>query len=170
MPEADVMIRKADSSDADVVHSAILKMGRAIGGFDKIRSTPDDLRRFGFGERPGFEGLIAEVGGQFAGMCLFFPSFSTWLGRPGVYVQDVHVDEAFRGRQIGRGLIREVAAIAARRGAVYLRLSVDAANTGAHRFYEKIGLEWSSDERIYAAYGARFRELGENEAVTVAGT
>lgn len=167
MPE--VKIRKANSTDADAVHGAILKMGRAIGGFDKIRSTPDDLRRFGFGERPGFEGLIAEAEGRFAGMCLFFPSFSTWLGRPGVYVQDVHVDEGFRGQNLGRRLISEVAAIAAKRGATYLRLSVDAANTGAHRFYEKIGLEWSPDERIYAAYGTRFSALSSQAEAMAAG-
>ena len=55
----------------------------------KVKSTPDDIRRFGFGEAPAFEALIAEIDGRFAGCCLFFASFSTWRGRPGVYVQDL---------------------------------------------------------------------------------
>ena len=59
----------------------------------KMKSTTsEDIRRFGFGDDPAFETLIAEIDGRFAGCCLFFPSFSTWIGRPGVYVQDLYVD------------------------------------------------------------------------------
>ncbi len=65
-----------------------------MGEREKVVSTPDDIRRYGFGENPAFEALLAEVDGAPAGVCVFFPSFSTYQGRPGVYVQDLFVDGA----------------------------------------------------------------------------
>jgi len=156
---ASVVIREAVAGDAEAIHRAILAMGEHLGAANKIRSTADDLRRAGFGEGRAFEGIVAEVDGAFAGMCLFFPSFSTWLGRAGVYVQDIFVDPAFRSRKIGEKLLARVAAIAQSRGAAYLRLSVDLDNVSAQAFYSSLGMGWAESERVYAAYGEAFLAL-----------
>ncbi|MGT2469129.1 hypothetical protein ACVOMV_38105 [Mesorhizobium atlanticum] len=77
------------------------RLGTHIGAHQEITSTPDDLRRYGFGASPAFSTLIAEVGGSSPGLSPAFPIFSTWRGRPGVYVQDLYVEDRFRGRRVG---------------------------------------------------------------------
>lgn len=157
----DITIRAATVEDAALLHAGIVELSRHLGAETKIRSTPADLAAHGFGERPAFEALIAEGDSSFAGMCLFFQSFSTWIGRPGVYVLDLVVMQAFRGRGIGEMLLRRTAAIARDRGWSYLRLSVDAQNESAAGFYERLGLSWSREERIMIARDAAFETLAD---------
>ncbi len=95
----------------------------------------------------------------FAGMCLFFPSVSTWRGERGAYIQDIVVDERFRGSGVGIALIRHTATHVREQGGTYLRLSVDEKNVSAQHFYERLGLAWSREERIHAAYGDAFQVL-----------
>lgn len=154
-----VTIRPAIALDADAIHAAIVRLGTTLGQSDRITSTPDDTRRFGFGTEPAFYGLIAEIDSAFAGMALFFPIFSTWLGRPGVFVQDLFVDETFRGHGVGETLVREVAAWSYARGGVHLRLSVDATNIRAQQFYHRIGVSQREGEREHGAYGDAFQAL-----------
>ena len=160
MASADgVRIRQATSADAEEIHRALLTLATHIGDIAKVRSTPEDLRCYGFGADPAFECLIAEKAGETAGICLFFRSFSTWLGRPGIYVQDLVVHDRFRGLRIGERLLRRAAAIAMQRGCVYLRLAVDHENPSAMKFYERLGLMHRFDDLIYAAYGEAFDAL-----------
>lgn len=155
-------IRLARPEDAEAMHAAILRLGGHLDMTAKIKSTAEDFRRFGFGADPAFTGLIAEVDGAFAGMTLFFPIFSTWLGRPGVYVQDLYVEDRFRGLRVGERLMRAVAAWSHRRGGVYIRLAVDVGNVGAQAFYEKLGLGWLDTDREHAAYGEAFLALARD--------
>ncbi|WP_353643586.1 GNAT family N-acetyltransferase [Mesorhizobium sp. WSM2239] len=156
-----IRIRPATIDDADAIHAAILGIAQAVDELHKVKSTPDDIRRFGFGPNPAFEALIAEVDGAFAGLCLFFPSFSTWHGRPGVYVQDLFVAEEFRGHGVGEKLLKGLAAVTRARGGRYIRLSVDTGNRRARAFYERIGLRLSDAEQIYTAYREDFDALAD---------
>ena len=153
---SDTVIRHGTIDDVETIHAALLKLGTHIGAHQEITSTSDDLRRYGFGEKPAFSTLIAEIGGEFAGLCLHFPIFSTWMGRPGVYVQDLYVEDRFRGRKIGERLLRHVAAECRKEGGVYLRLSVDTDNEGAKGFYERLGIAWSSYEQTQKIIGEAF--------------
>ena len=103
-----------DDAGCGDIFAALVGIADTVKERHKLKSTPDDIRRFGFGERPAFETLIAEIDGQFAGCCLYFPSFSTWIGRPGVYVQDFYVAEAFRGQGVGERLLQRLAAVTRR--------------------------------------------------------
>lgn len=152
----DAVFRPGTVDDVETIHAALLKLGTHIGAHQEITSTSEDLRRYGFGEKPAFSTLIAEVGGEFAGLCLHFPIFSTWMGRPGVYVQDLYVEDRFRGRKIGERLLRRVAAQCREQGGVYLRLSVDSDNEGAKAFYERLGIAWSSYEQTQKIIGDAF--------------
>lgn len=152
----EVLIRAGRIDDVDTIHAALLRLGTHIGAHQEITSTADDLRRYGFGERPAFSTLIAEIHGEFAGLCLYFPIFSTWMGRPGVYVQDLYVEDLFRGHRIGEQLLRHVARECRNDGGVYLRLSVDTDNEGAKAFYEKLGIAWSSYEQVQKIVGEAF--------------
>jgi ribosomal protein S18 acetylase RimI-like enzyme len=151
-----VVLRPGTIEDVETIHAAILRLGAHIGAPEEITSTADDLRVYGFGENPAFSTLIAEIVGEFAGLCLFFPIFSTWMGRPGVYVQDLYVEDRFRGRKIGERLLRRVARECRKDGGVYLRLSVDTDNETAKAFYERLGIAWSSYEQVQKIVGDAF--------------
>ncbi|PSJ57033.1 GNAT family N-acetyltransferase [Kumtagia ephedrae] len=158
-PIPKILIRPATVADAERIHSSVLGIARVMDGVDKVRCTVADLIDYGFGPDPHFEAVIAEVDGAYAGMCLFFRSFSTWQGRPGAYVQDLFVDDAFRGLGVGAKLLRRVAAIIRDRGGSYLRLSVDVQNSAAQAFYTRIDITVSDTEQIHAAYGETFLNL-----------
>ncbi|HEV7252960.1 MAG TPA: N-acetyltransferase [Mesorhizobium sp.] len=152
-------IRPARRADAETLHAAIRDMAAGLGVPHQVTSTPESLRRHGFGEAPAFEGLVAEEGEAFAGMCLFFPSFSSWRGAPGAYVLDLYVAAAFRGRGVGEKLLAEVARRTSARGGVYVRLSVDAENLGAQGFYKRLGFRWKGEERVFALHDDAFWAL-----------
>ncbi len=158
---ADIRIRPGEIKDAEAMHGAIQAMGRGLDMAGKVTCTVDDYRRFGFGPDAGFGSLIAEVEGEFAGLCLFFPIFSTWRGRPGVFVQDLYVGDRFRGLGIGERLLREVASWSRARGGDYLRLEVDVENEPAQRLYQRLGITWQTKDRAHAAYGEAFVALTE---------
>ncbi|AZO01502.1 GNAT family N-acetyltransferase [Mesorhizobium sp. M9A.F.Ca.ET.002.03.1.2] len=151
-----IIVRSGTIEDVDTIHTALLRLGDHIGAPEEIISTADDLRTYGFGEKPAFSTLIAEVDGEFAGLCLHFPIFSTWMGRPGVYVQDLYVEDRFRGRSIGERLLRRVARECRKDGGVYLRLSVDTDNETAKAFYERLGIAWSNYEQVQKIVGEAF--------------
>ncbi|WP_246485436.1 GNAT family N-acetyltransferase [Aminobacter carboxidus] len=158
---AGVAIRPATSGDSPLLMKAIIGLAEHVGEANGVACTEDDIRRFGFGENPAFQAVIAEVNSTFAGMCLFFPVFSTWYGRPGVFVQDLFVDEQFRSLGIGERLLRHVAGLCRDNGGVYMRLAVDNANTRAHPFYTRLGFAWTNDQRSYIASGPTFAALSE---------
>jgi ribosomal protein S18 acetylase RimI-like enzyme len=156
-----ITIRPGRIEDAENIHAAMLGIAETIGEREKVVSTPNDIRRFGFGERPAFETLIAEVDGAHAGVCVFFPSFSTYRGEAGAYVQDLYVDLRFRGLGIGAKLLQRVAALVRARGGGYIRLSVDAKNTAAQSFYAGVGFRHAAHEQIYAAYDQAFSAMAD---------
>lgn len=164
MPDQrSVTIRDARREDVNLLHSGILALAHHVGSQHKVLSTPADLLLHGFGERPAFDGLIAEVEGRFAGMCLTFASFSTFRGEPGIYVQDLYVEGIFRGMQIGERLLQAAAARGLEKGARYLRLSVDTGNNRARAFYEHLGITHSRDEQIHMIKGEDFFDFARKE-------
>ncbi|HEX5788805.1 MAG TPA: GNAT family N-acetyltransferase [Woeseiaceae bacterium] len=124
-------------------------------------SSEDDLRRYGFSPRPMFEVMLAEQGTRIAGLCLYFYTYSSWRGAPGVYVQDLVVDPSARSSGVGRALLVVTARHARSRGATHLRLAVDAANAAAIRFYERLGMRHAGNERIYEASDDAFDALAD---------
>lgn len=162
-PAQTITIRPATITDAPAIHAALLGIADAIGQRHRIVSSVEDIRRHGFGDRPAFSVLIAEVGSAFVGMCLWFPSFSTWFGNPGVYVQDLYVAPEFRKLGVGEKLMRRLAAETKRAGGTYIRLSVDADNAAALRFYQSIGMTLSAEERIFIARHGDFDRLAEGD-------
>lgn len=154
-----VEIRAAVESDAAVMHALLTELAEATRVRDKLISSADDLRRHGFSEAPKYEALLAEQDGEIVGMTLFFYTFSSWRGAPGVYVQDIVVRKSARGRGIGRRLLLETAKQAGRQGATHLRLAVEHDNADAARFYDRLGLKPCDSERMFEADGAAFERL-----------
>ncbi|RLP23771.1 GNAT family N-acetyltransferase [Mesorhizobium sp. YM1C-6-2] len=158
---SEISIRFATVEDAEDIFSALVGIAETVKELHKLKSSVDDIRRFGFGETPAFEVLIAEIDGRFAGCCLYFPSFSTWIGRPGVYVQDFYVADEFRGKGIGERLLQRLASVTRKRGGCYIRLAVDTQNFRAQAFYARAGIKHSDTEQIHAAYDTAFHALAD---------
>ena len=164
-------IRPATPDDAEIIHRSILDLARHVGELHKVESTSADLARHMLGRRPArFEGLIAEIAGEFAGMCLYFPSFSTWLGRPGVYVQDSLGRTALPRRQGRRG-----AAAACRRAdprqwrhlsCALPSMSEISARSASIRGW---GSSHSDAEQIHAALRRRLHGAGRRRQPTRSG-
>ncbi len=154
--QSEVRIRPGRPDDIERIHEAILALADHVGAPHQVTSTPDDLMRHAFGEVRLISAEMAEISGEFAGMCLHFPIFSTWMGRPGVFVQDIYVEPKFRGSKVGEALLRHVARLCRARGGGYLRLSVDADNLGAQGFYNRLGIMRSEYEQIHRIMGDDF--------------
>lgn len=93
--------------------------------------------------------MVAEEGGRLIGACLGLMTFSTWRGAPGLYVVDLFVDPQARGRNVGLALLRASARRFAKRGAKFIKLEVDETNTGAQRFYARLGFAKKSEDRLH---------------------
>ncbi|MDX1518454.1 MAG: GNAT family N-acetyltransferase [Woeseiaceae bacterium] len=157
----EAVIRRATREDVDAIHELVVELAVATGMQHKVRSTAADFLAYGFGADPHFHALVAESNGRIIGLCLYFYEFSTWLGSPGLYIQDLVVRRQVRSAGLGRQLVAETVRLSRLEGATHLRLSVDVNNEGAIRFYQKLGMKSSSDERIFHAHGAAFQKLAE---------
>ncbi len=145
---ADIAFRLATAYDAERVHALLVDLADFIGSPGEMAASLDDIRA-GFDAPAAFTALLAERDGEPLGLCLWFPVFSTWRGRRGIYIQDLYVSKAARGTGLGRALLAEAGRIASRNGASFIRLAVDAKNGSAQRFYERIGFTWFDTDRFY---------------------
>jgi GNAT superfamily N-acetyltransferase len=121
--------------------------------------TEADLLRDGFGGRPKFRALIAEWDAQPAGYALFFDYYSTFHGRPGIFVEDVYVRAHFRGNGIGKALFARVAEIALQEDCFGLRWQVLDWNTPAIEFYRKLGATFLDEWRTLNLEGEALQRL-----------
>ena len=133
---AAVPLRPAVAADLDEIVRLIGELAEYEKAADEVVLDPDELASHLFGERPAAEVLIAETDeGKVAGFALFFPTFSTWLGRPGLWLEDLFVRPAFRQRGYGRQLIEAVMA----RSDARVEWAVLDWNEPAIRFYDSLG-------------------------------
>ena len=141
-------IRPAAPADAE----AIVGLIQELAAFEKLSHlvvvTPDLLRPQLFGEKPAAEALVAELDGSIVAFALFFTNFSTFLGRPGLYLEDLYVQPAHRGSGLGKALLQHLGALAVERGCGRFEWSVLDWNEHAIRFYEKMGATVMPDWRI----------------------
>jgi GNAT superfamily N-acetyltransferase len=134
-----VSIRKADKKDSATIHRLILELAVFEELEHAVKAGVGDIERMGFGERPYFECLLAEEDGEALGFALYFHNFSTFEGRPGLYLEDLYVGPAARGKGVGRALIAALAKLCKEQDFRRLDLSVLHWNP-ARRFYETLGM------------------------------
>jgi GNAT superfamily N-acetyltransferase len=155
----DTTIRKAVAEDVGL----ILEFIRALAAFerepDAVTATEADLLRDGFGEAPYFQCLIAEQEGRAAGFAFYFFNYSTWTGRPGLYLEDLFVHPEFRGLGIGKALLARVAAIAVEKGCPRLQWEVLDWNTPAVDFYAALGADFLDEWRNVRVTGEALIKL-----------
>ena len=135
-------IRPAVAADVPLILEFIRGLATYEREPDAVTATEADLLRDGFGESPYYQCLIAESDGRPAGFAFYFFNYSTWTGRPGLYLEDLFVNPEFRGLGIGKALLARVAAIAVERGCPRLQWEVLDWNTPAIEFYQALGAEF----------------------------
>jgi len=155
-----IRIREAAGDDAGTVHAMIAKMAASTPSHISLRSTADDFTRAMTARPPRMHALLAERGETPVGVLVFFTTFSTWYGTPGVYVQDIFVDSGARGNGVGHRLLAAACQWGIQRGADHLRLSVDRENRSAQAFYDRHEMTRKASEIIYQLEGEAFRRLG----------
>ncbi len=148
-----VSIRFAEPADVATIAELIRGLARYERLEDEVVLTPEQLERTLFGARRYAETLIAEDAGEPVGFALFFHNYSTFLARPGIYLEDLYVRESHRGKGIGKALLANLAAIAVERECGRLEWAVLDWNTDAIGFYERLGARPNSDWTVYRLTG-----------------
>jgi GNAT superfamily N-acetyltransferase len=146
-------IREATAADVDLIQQFIRGLAEYERAPDSAIATREDLLRYGFGTDRKYRCMIAEWEGTPAGFALFFNNFSTWFGRPGIYLEDLFIRPEFRTKGIGKAMLRHLAQIALRENCYGLRWMVLDWNEPAIRFYETIGAEEQGDWVSYRLMG-----------------
>jgi GNAT superfamily N-acetyltransferase len=161
-------IRWATENDAPL----ILQFVRALAEYERalpaVQVTVDVLKQQLAAANPPFECLIASHDGTEAGFALFFHTYSTWLGRQGIWLEDLFVLPELRRHGVGKALLERVAAVARERECGRLEWSVLDWNQPALDFYASLGAELMSEWRICRVAGAALIEFGDEAAGRVA--
>lgn len=153
-------IRPAQAGDVP----DILRLIRALADYERLGhevvATEDALRATLFGPRPAAEVLLAEEDGRPVGLALFFQNYSTFLARPGIYLEDLFVEPDFRGRGLGKALLQAVARLAVDRGCGRFEWSVLDWNQPAIDFYRALGARPLNDWTTFRVTGEALAKLG----------
>jgi GNAT superfamily N-acetyltransferase len=143
----------------------LLSLIKQLAEFEKLQqhviATETVLRQSLFGGRPAAEAVVARVGGEPAGFALYFHNFSTFLGRHGLYLEDLFVRPEFRGRGVGKSLLAYLARLALARGCGRFEWAVLDWNRRAQEFYESLGAQARTDWIGYRITGDALRRLSE---------
>ena len=145
----------------------ILRLVRDLAEYERaphaVVATEQDFLRHGFGASPRYSVLLAEEEGQVAAFALWFFTFSTWLGKPGLYLEDLFVRPQLRGRGIGKAMMIELARIAMREGCGRLEWAVLDWNQPSIEFYRSLGARLMEEWVVCRLEGDSLRALAERE-------
>ena len=156
----EIEIRHAEEKDLPLILTFIRELAEYEHLAGEVVATEEVLREWLF-ERRAAEVIFAETGGREIGFALFFGNFSTFLGRGGIYLEDLYVREAYRGLGAGRALLRELARLALARGCGRLEWACMDWNRPSIDFYLSLGARPMSDWTTYRAAGETLKKLAE---------
>ena len=152
-------IRPAIEADLGTIDELIRALADYERMADEVVMNADLLRTALFGERRYAEVLIAEAAGEPVGFALFFHNFSTFVGRPGIYLEDLFVKPEHRGSGLGRALLKRLAAIAVERDCGRMEWAVLDWNEPSIGFYKKLGARPNEEWTVYRLAGEALHNL-----------
>jgi GNAT superfamily N-acetyltransferase len=161
MTDTTIEIRSAIPSDAPLILSLIKELAEYERLAHAVNTTVERVRETLFGPSPAAEALIATVNGDPAGYAVYFQNYSTFGGRPGLYLEDLFVRPAYRGNGVGRKLLTRLAATARDRKYARLEWVVLNWNEPAIRFYESLGATPMTDWRVFSLSGTALDDLAD---------
>jgi GNAT superfamily N-acetyltransferase len=157
-----LQISSATAADAPL----ILALINELAEYEKLRhesvATEASIHKALFGAKPHAEAVIARFDGEAAGFALFFHNFSTFLGKPGLYLEDLFVRPAYRGRAIGKSMLSHLAAVALERDCGRFQWQVLDWNKPSRDFYERLGAQADAAWVNYRISGDALRRLAES--------
>jgi GNAT superfamily N-acetyltransferase len=155
-------LRIDPATPADV--PTILQLIRELAEFEKLLhevvATEQSVHDALFGERRVAEALLGRADGEVAGMALFFHNYSTFSGRPGIYLEDLYVRHRYRGRGYGKALLTHLAGLAVQRRCARMEWAVLDWNEGAIAFYESLGARPVDGWTVYRLTGEALQKAG----------
>lgn len=160
---AGIEIRDATVDDPGLILRFVKELAAYERAPEAVTATEADIRHSLFGEDAIVHAVICEIGGVPAGFALYFFNYSTWLGRRGLYLEDLYVSPAYRRAGAGKALLTHLARVARSRECVRLQWSVLDWNTPAIRFYESIGAEPVHEWVGYRLAGEALDRLASGE-------
>lgn len=155
----DVLITKATQDDVPVILQLIKELAEYEKLAHEVVADETTIACSLFGERAYAEVLLAKIDNEPVGFCLFFHNFSTFLGKPGLYIEDLFVKPSHRGAGIGKQLFAEVSNIADNRDCGRVEWWVLDWNKDAIAFYEKLGAEAMDEWTVYRLQKEQFQKL-----------
>ena len=153
-------IRPAEPGDVDRLHAFVVELAEAEQFPGQVTARPEDLRAALFGGAPVAEAVVATVGEEAVGFALYYPSYSTVVGRPGLHLEDLYVQEEHRGSGVGLLLLRHLAGLAVQRGCARLEWWVLRTNDAAIRFYRRLHARGVDEIEVMRLDGAALQALG----------
>jgi len=159
---AMLKLRKAVANDIPLILSFIRELAEYERAPNAVACTEKDLRRDGFGSNPKFRVIIAEWNREPAGMAFVFYNYSTWQGRPGIFIEDLFVRPQFRGNDIGRSLMAYLAKTAIAEHCYGVRWEVLDWNKPAIDVYQHLGSKFREGWRIMQITGQELTELADS--------
>ena len=157
-----IEIRRATPGDVPMILTFIRELAEYEKLAEHVVATEDDMHVALFGQHPVIEAVIATKDDEPVGYALFFPTFSTFLGRPGLYLEDLYVRPAARGFGVGRKLLEHLARITVQRGWGRLEWSVLDWNEPSIAFYKKTGATAMNEWIIFRLTGQALQKLAGN--------
>ena len=154
-------IRSAAAADLPLIAALIRELAEYERLAHEVRFDPARLGEYLFGSRPMAEVLIAELDGEAVGFALFFHNFSTFEGRPGLYLEDLFVRPSARGAGLGKALLAALASLAVARGWARFEWSVLDWNTPAIGFYKALGARAMDDWTVMRVDGDALTALAK---------
>lgn len=157
-----INIRSASRADMPLILGLIAELAEYEKLSDQITSDPQEFEEHLFGARPYAEVLIGELDGQACAFALFFHNFSTFLGKPGIYLEDLYVRADIRGSGLGKALLGTLAKLAVARGCGRLEWSVLDWNDPAIGFYKRLGANPLEDWTQFRLTGDPLQSLAKD--------
>lgn len=154
-----ISIRPAQPEDVGIILQLIRELAAFEREPDAVEMTEEGLARAMFGERPAASVDLAVIDGSIVGIALWFVTFSTWVGKPGIYLEELYVSPQARRRGVGRALLAHLAGICRDRDYGRLELSVLDWNESALTFYRSLGMRPMSDWTVQRLTGPPLAEL-----------
>lgn len=159
---SNLTIRPADPSDIPQILQFVHELAVYEKEPDAVEATEADLQRALFGQNANVFGLVAELDAKPVGFAVYFFNFSTWLGRNGIYLEDLYVTPETRGHGVGKALLHELAKIAVARNCGRVEWSVLNWNEPAIQFYRSIGAGPQDEWTVYRLTGDALQKFASN--------
>lgn len=158
----EISIRFATEGDADLIMAFISDLAEYEKLSHAVTASAEDIRESLFGARVFAECLLAFDGGEALGFAIFFNNYSTFLGKPGLYLEDLFVKPEARGRSIGKGLLKRLAEIALERGLGRMEWAVLDWNKPSIDFYESLDAKAMDEWIVYRLSGDALEKMANN--------